>query len=175
MDAATLAWLDQEDAHIGTIIRRYGWFIQYVYGDPMCTEPGCSCSDQDSVPFAYTVGLFGMNHPELLIFGVSQETAGGVLNELGDRIRAGEDLLPGQLVTFERWLGHFRTLAAQDRPRGCAESWRDRVVGKSVLSRPAEVSVPVLQLTYDDKVGRFPWVPGYAAPDMQPRPGTFRA
>jgi hypothetical protein len=89
MDAATLAWLDQEDAHIGTIIRRYGWFIQYVYGDPICTEPGCSCSDQDSVPFAYTVGLFGMNHPELLIFGVSQETAGGVLNELGDRIRAG--------------------------------------------------------------------------------------
>jgi len=44
-----------------------------------------------------------MNHPELLIFGVSQETAGGVLNELGDRIRAREDLLPGQLVTFERW------------------------------------------------------------------------
>ena len=129
MDAATLARLDQEDAHIGAIIRRYGWFIQYVYGDPICTEPGCSCSDQDSVPFAYTVGLFGMNHPELLIFGVSQETAGGVLNDLGDRIRAGEDLLPGQMVTF-------RTLAAQDRPRGCAESWRDRVVGKSVLSAP---------------------------------------
>jgi hypothetical protein len=168
MDAATLAWLDQEDAHIGTIIRRYGWFIQYVYGDPVCTEPGCSCSDQDSVPFAYTVGLFGMNHPELLIFGVSQETAGGVLNELGDRIRAGEDLLPGQLVTFERWP---HKIVPEDVPNP----------GEIVLSanrfysRPAELSVPVLQLTYDDKAGRFPWNPGYAAPDMQPRPGTFRA
>jgi hypothetical protein len=168
MDAATLAWLDQEDAHIGTIIRRYGWFIQYVYGDPICTEPGCSCSDQDSVPFAYTVGLFGMNHPELLIFGVSQETAGGVLNELGDRIRAGEDLLPGQLVTFERWQ---HKIVPEDVPNP----------GEIVLSanrfysRPAELSVPVLQLTYDDKAGRFPWNPGYAAPDMQPRPGTFRA
>jgi hypothetical protein len=168
MDVATLAWLDQEDAHIGTIIRRYGWFIQYVYGDPICTEPGCSCSYQDSVPFAYTVGLFGMNHPELLIFGVSQETAGGVLNELGDRIRAGEDLLAAQLITFERWP---HKIVPEDVPNP----------GEIVLSanrfyqRPAGVSVLVLQLTYDDKAGRFPWDPGYAAPEMQPRPGTFRA
>jgi hypothetical protein len=39
MDVATLAWLDQADAHIRAIIRRYGWFIEYVYGDPICTEP----------------------------------------------------------------------------------------------------------------------------------------
>jgi len=66
MDAATLAWLDQEDAHIGAIIRRYGWFIQYVGGAELCTLPGCCCSeDEDPVPFAYTVGLFGLNHPEL--------------------------------------------------------------------------------------------------------------
>jgi Domain of unknown function (DUF4262) len=168
MDVATLAWLDQENAHIGAIIRRYGWFIQYVYGDPICTDPGCSCSDQDLVPFAYTVGLFGMNHPELLIFGVSQETAGGVLNELGDRIRAGEDLLAGQLITFERWP---HKIVPEDVPNP----------GEIVLSanrfyqRSAGVSVPVLQLTYDDKAGRFPWDPGYAAPGMQPRPGTFRA
>ena len=106
MDIVVQAWLDQEDAHIGTIVRRYGWFIQYVGGSSMCTMPGCSCSDQDDqdlVPFAYTVGLFGLQHPELLIFGVAQETAGGVLNRLGERIRAGEDLLPGQLITFEHW------------------------------------------------------------------------
>jgi hypothetical protein len=33
----------------------------------------------------------------------------------------------------------------------------------------------VLQLTYDDLQGRFPWEPGYAAPYLQPRPGTFGA
>jgi hypothetical protein len=40
---------------------------------------------------------------------------------------------------------------------------------------PPEYSVPVLQLSYDDKAGRFPWDDGYAAPEMQPRPGTFDA
>jgi hypothetical protein len=42
--------------------------------------------------------------------------------------------------------------------------------------RPDEASVPVLQLTYDDLGGRFPWQDGYANPDwIQPRPGEFRA
>jgi hypothetical protein len=41
--------------------------------------------------------------------------------------------------------------------------------------RPPEFSVSVFQLSYDDTSGRFPWEPDYAAPEMQPRPGTFRA
>ena len=41
-----------------------------------------------------------MNHPELLIFGVPQQTAGGVLNHLGEQIRAGRNLLPGELITL---------------------------------------------------------------------------
>ena len=41
--------------------------------------------------------------------------------------------------------------------------------------RPEEASVPALQLSYDDKAGRFPWEEGYAAPEMQPRPGTWSA
>jgi Domain of unknown function (DUF4262) len=168
MDVATQAWLDQEDAHIGAIIRRYGWYIQYVLGDPICTAPECRCSDQDWLPFAYTVGLFGMNHPELLIFGVSQETAGGVLNELGERIRAGEDLVPGQLITFERW-PHKIIAEKVPNPGEIAFS------ANRFYQYPPFMSVPVLQLSYDDKAGRFPWEPDYSAPDMQPRPGTFRA
>ena len=42
--------------------------------------------------------------------------------------------------------------------------------------RPPEASVEAYQLTYDDLAGCFPWDPGYAnAPDIQPRPGTWRA
>jgi hypothetical protein len=126
MDAAREAWLDQEDAHIGEIVRRYGWFIQYVAGDSVCPAPGCDCSGQDSVPFAYTVGLFGMNHPELLILGVPQQTAGGVLNDLGAQIRAGRNLLPGELITFEAW--PHRIIAEEvPAPRP------DRVLGQPVL------------------------------------------
>jgi hypothetical protein len=88
----------------GAIIRRYGWFIQDVGGSELCTLPGCRCSeDEDGVPFAYTVGLFGLNHAELLIFGVPQETAGGVLNDKAAQIRAGQYLLRGKLITFEPW------------------------------------------------------------------------
>jgi hypothetical protein len=41
--------------------------------------------------------------------------------------------------------------------------------------RPDEFSVPVLQLSYDDTEGRFPWEDGFATPEIQPRPGTFKA
>jgi hypothetical protein len=38
--------------------------------------------------FAYTVGMFGLNHPELLIFDVDPETALAVLTEVGGRVLA---------------------------------------------------------------------------------------
>ena len=41
--------------------------------------------------------------------------------------------------------------------------------------RPNEASVPLLQLTYDDRDGRFPTDDGYSNPDwVQPRPGDWR-
>lgn len=169
MDVATEAWLDQEDAHIGAIVRRHGWFIQYVSGDAGCTAPGCDgTDDQDSVPFAYTVGLFGMNHPELLILGVPQETASGVLNDLGAQIRAGRNLVPGEMVTFKAW--PHRIIPEEVPQPGLIVFSANRF-----YQRPAEYSVPVLQLSYDDTSSRFPWEPGYAAPQMQPRPGRFSA
>lgn len=168
MDTAIEAWLDQEDAHIGAIIRRYGWFIQYVNGDAGCTAPGCDGRGQDSFPFAYTVGLFGMNHPELLILGVPQQTAGGVLNDLGAQIRSGRNLLPGELTTFKNW--PHRIIPEEVPHPGLIVFSANRF-----YQRPPEHSVPVLQLSYDDKSGRFPWEPDYAAPEMQPRPGTFTA
>ena len=76
--------------------------------------------------------------------------------------------MPGQLITLEGWL---HKIIPENVPNP----------GEIVLSanrfyqRPAEFSVPALQLSYDDKAGRFPWEPDYAAPDMQPRPGTFRS
>jgi hypothetical protein len=40
MDIAIQAWLDQEDAHIGAMVRRYGWFIQYIGGNLRCRLSG---------------------------------------------------------------------------------------------------------------------------------------
>jgi hypothetical protein len=104
----------------------------------------------------------------LLIVGVSHETALEVLNELGARIRAGETLLPGQLITFDGW--PHRVMPEEVPNPG------EIVFGSNrFYQRSDEFSVPVLQLTYDDVDGRFPWEEGYATPDLQPRPGTFQA
>lgn len=167
MDAATQAWLDQEDARVTDIIRRYGWFIQYV-GGGSCTAPGCGCGEADQPPFAYTVGLFGLGHPELLVLGVDPETAVAVLNELGERIRSGATLVVGQMITFD-WWPHRIVPEEVPNPGEIVYS------ANRFYDRPDQASVPVLQLSYDDREGRFPWEENYAAPGKQPRPGTFTA
>ncbi len=167
MDARTQAWLDQEAANVAATIRRYGWFIQYVGGDS-CSRPGCDCPESDDPPFAYTVGLFGLAHPELLILGVGPHTAAGVINTLGGRVRDGEALLPGQLITFDEWPHRIIPETVPNPGEIVLEANR-------YYQRPAEASVSVLQLSYDDNEGRFPWEENYATPEMQPRPGTFKA
>ncbi|MGH8952310.1 MAG: DUF4262 domain-containing protein [Acidimicrobiia bacterium] len=168
MEASTQAWIDQQEAHLKTMIRRHGWFIQYIGGGG-CSRPGCECENSpDQPPFAYTTGLFGMGHPELLIFGVTPEIAVGVLNTVGEQIRQGADLLPGQMLTFEEW-PHRIIPEVVPNPGDIV------LLSNDFYGRTSERSVPVLQLSYDDIEGRFPWEDGYAAPDMQPRPGTFTA
>lgn len=169
-ESQAIAWLDQEDARVVTTIRQVGVFIQYVGG--ACSEPGCACSvdaDEDGgPPFAYTVGLFGLGHPELLILGAGPQTSGAVLNELSERVRAGADLVPGELITVAEW-PHRIVAEVVPNPGEIV------FAANRFYQRPDEASVPVLQLSYDDTAGRFPWEPGHAGPGMQPRPGTFRA
>jgi len=65
----------------------------------------------------------------------------------------------------QAWLDQEDANVAETRS-GCSD-WH--------IPQLADASVPVLQLSYDDTAGRFPWEEGYATPEMQPRPGTFRA
>ncbi|WP_300018304.1 DUF4262 domain-containing protein [Pseudonocardia sp.] len=78
--------VDQYDAWQRETIRRHGWALQAVSGD------------DESPPFVYTVGLTGFGHPELILFATSQATAATVLNDLGELVRAGHVLTPGQRV-----------------------------------------------------------------------------
>src|SRR4051794_20537996 len=78
-EAENDAWRIEEDRITGQLIRQHGVFIQSVRGEPMFRM---TC-------FAYTVGLFGMGHPELLVLGICGQTAGHLLNEVSARVRAG--------------------------------------------------------------------------------------
>lgn len=153
------SWLDQEDAHTADVIRRHGVYIQYVGGDP----------DAHQMPFAYTVGLFGIGHAELAVIGITPHTASALLNEVSARIRAGENLVPGMVLAFDGW-AHRVIVEEIPNPGEIA------FAANRFYQRPDEYSVPLLQLTYDDLGGRFPTEPGYANEEwMQPRPGSWRA
>ena len=165
-DIQTRAWLDREDAHAAAIIRRSGWLIEYVWSSALVGSDG---DDEDEgPPIAYTVGLYGLHHPELLIVGVPQNVACGVLNDLGHRIRAGETLVPGTVVAFDPWPHRIV-------PEPVPNPEQILLAANRYYGLPRGLSVPALQLSYDDKAGTFPWEPGYAAPHLPHRPGTFRA
>lgn len=161
------AWQDQQHAFIRDSIRRIGWSIQYVGGGE-CSRPGCTNHDDDGFRFGYTIGLYGMDHPELLIVGADAHTTAHVLNTMGQRIKEGEMLMPGMLLTIDGW--QHRIVPEPVPNPGDILLW-----ALAYYRRPAEHPVPALQLTYDDARGRFPWDDGYATPDLQPRPGTFTA
>ena len=92
-----------------------------------------------------------------------------MLNDLGERVRSGENLISGQLVDGEGW-NHKVVLEEVPNPGEIVFS------ANRFYQRPAEFSVPVLQVTYDDDQGRFPWDEGHdASCGRQPRPGEFRA
>lgn len=150
----TGAWLDQEDRRVTDIIRAQGCFIQAV--TPWEGTPG----------FAYTVGLFGISHPELIVFGLDPESTGLVLNGLFNRIRDGGDLMPGEVVGLPGCETRF-LVESLPNPGEVLHS------ANRHYQRPPEASVPAYQLTWD-VAGRFPWDPGYPySRALQPRPGEF--
>lgn len=148
------AWLDQEGRHVTEIVRLHGCFIQAIHGDGGLP------------PFAYTVGLFGLGHPELIVFGLDIDSAGHTLNWFFDRIRSGSDLTPGEVV---RPSGSDTRFLVEEFPDPGAAVYS----ANRFYQRPREASVPVYQLTWDAN-GAFPWEFGYPySAALQPRPGQY--
>jgi hypothetical protein len=153
-----LAWLDQEDSRLAETIRTYRVAVQYVMRG----------EESDQPPFGYTVGLFGVGHPELVVVGVDSGNACAMLNAAADLVLDGRDLVPGELVEFDGG----RRLVVETLPNP------DEVLfsANRFYRRPDEFSVPGYQLAWTHADGSFPWEPGYPCPpDCQPRPGTWRA
>ena len=165
-DVSTLARRDREHASTSERIRKYGVSVSMI-GGPSC--PHCIASGQDCAEagpsFAYTVGLFGTGHPEILIYHDSPAGASALLNGLARRVFDGEPLAAGQYVDYPG-----------TRHRGYAEDLPNPgevlVFANDFYQRPPSASVPALQVTFSDHTGRMPWQPGYHGdPAAQPRPG----
>ncbi len=97
LDPQTTAWLDQEDAHLARLVRQHRWAVQYV-------GPG----DEDDEPsFGYTISLFGLGHPELVLVGLGADTTHGVLQRAAEEVAAGRDLVPGEVITWDDRAGRL--------------------------------------------------------------------
>ena len=158
-DPQTLAWLDQEDAHLAQTIRTHRWAVQFVGpGD----EPG-------EPSFGYTVGLFGLGHPELVIVGLGCDNTHGMLQRVARMVAGGRDLVVGELLQWPDWGG---LMVVEQLPN----PGEILLAANRFYERPAEYSVPAYQLTWSHADGSFPWDDGCpCGPDCQPRPGTWRA
>jgi len=158
-DPQITAWLDQEDTHVAQLIRAHRWLVQYV-------GPG---DGPEAPPFGYTVGLFGLGHPELVVVGLGHPNTHAILQRVAGLVADGRDLAPGELLTFP------------DRPDGLVVEELPNpgeilFVANRHYDRPAEVSVPAFQLAWQHRDGTFPWDPAYpCGPGCQSRPGTWRA
>jgi Domain of unknown function (DUF4262) len=159
IDPQTTAWLDQEDAHLAQIIRTHGWAVQHLFGGDGADEP----------PFGYTVGLFGLGHPELVVVGLGHDNTHAILQRVAALVAGGRDLVPGELLTFP------------DRPDALVvevlpNAGEVLFVANRHYRRPDEHSVPAFQLAWQHRDGTFPWdAECPCGPECQPRPGTWRA
>jgi hypothetical protein len=158
-DPQTIAWLDQEDAHLAQVIRTHRFAVQYVWSGDEPDEPG----------FGYTVGLFGLGHPELVVVGLDHRISHVLLNKVARLVVDGRNLVPGEVILDDEGTNIF-TVEVLPNPGEVLFS------ANRFYERPDEFSVPALQLTWADSAGSFPWDPAWGyAPDRQPRPGTWRA
>lgn len=115
----------------------------------------CIGQDVDAPPYAYTVGLtetYGC--PELLIFGVGQQTAGPVFHAVVDKIKAGARFSNGDVLldvlSVPCAMKAVSAEAALPFALNVASRYKDTA------------QVPAFQqLVYPDKAGVFPWEAGY--------------
>jgi hypothetical protein len=127
--------LDQYDAWQRETIRRHGWALQAVLGD------------EDGPPFVYTVGLTGFDHPELILFATTQATAATVLNDLGELVRAGRRLRPGEQIRLRSGGVHLLTFP---------ESAEWLFAANDLYRLPGEPAVPALLVVPADELAPSP-------------------
>lgn len=124
-----------------TIVAEHGWLVQGVGGDG------------DDPPFAYTVGLTVRDVPEFIVCGLAMPTAHTILNDLGERVRAGQRFTDGDVLSDVLRDYDVRLVAVSDT--------RERLrVANTLFGGADGTAVRALQVVYPDVEGRWPWEAG---------------
>lgn len=123
-------------------VRRHGFAVHHVTGDD--TRPSWS----------HTVGLHRLDHPELVVLGVTADAGRSVVHWIVDLLRAGEPLVPGRDRPYE-FLGVPIRLVPV--PARCWDDGNDLLAACGAVPPTHGRSPEALQVVWADRAGRFPW------------------
>jgi len=107
-------------------------------------------ADKQTPGWAYSIGLWhSLSSPEVAIFGLSSQTAMRIVNIVGDQIRDGHRLRPDQ-----QWAEVIEGFDLAMRP--AHPGWYRDFFGAAIdfYQRPP---LPIVQLVWPDRDGRFSW------------------
>lgn len=136
------------------MIARHGWAVRLV--SPRLGEEG--------VPFAYTVGLTAMRHPEIVELGLPNDAGHVFLNLVAEEVQGGRVFTAGSVVN---------DLSAGGQPVAFLH-----VEDVSELTAVDQVYgvVDALQMVWSDSAGRLPWDAGFApGRERQPLLGPWES
>lgn len=140
LDAPLDALDDHEQKFVATI-REHGWFHTHVLGDA------------EHSPFNYSTGWWhSINHPEMIVFGISAETSGSILWDIYREVLAGDPLEVG--TRTDRAFKNLPAYAFEVSPKFYPEyvGWSRWFYGGDDFR--------CLQLVWPDRSGRFAWEDG---------------
>jgi hypothetical protein len=129
-----------------------GTQVTYVGGDHGCP------------PFAYTAGLTGARHPELILVGaLPPRVAQHLLNDLAARVLRGGQVLGHGHVPADFAGGGYRAAICGPVTR----AGRDRFPVSAAEAVYGRYQVTAMQVVMQDTGYRWPWDPGYDLPSQE--------
>jgi Domain of unknown function (DUF4262) len=142
---------DARDRQTAQFVRDYGWNVTGV------------AADEQTPGWAYSIGLWHtLGSPEVVVFGLSIEPMMGMVNIVGDQIRDGQALQPDQ-----RRAGVIEGFEVIVRP--VHPDWYGDFFG-AAIDFYQEPPLPIVQLVWPDKQGRYPWDTGAHAALFEQQP-----
>ena len=135
--------MDDDERSFVAQIREHGWFRTEVF------------ADEEGSGFSYTTGFWQRTRqPEVIMFGMSTDTAHSVFWDLFDEAQAGRQLTPGK-----RSASVFANLPAY---AFCiAKRYYADFLGWNRWFYLGD-DFPCLQIVWPDRNGLFPWESGFA-------------
>ena len=112
--------------------------------------------DSEGPTYSFSIGLYlNFQHPEIVIFGLSQQTAATAINDIYTKVENGRQFQVGE--SSDEFFTKTKLTFIEFPPSayheflGCAR-W---------FYRSLDYKFPVLQAVWTDKLGKFPWEDGH--------------